>query len=398
MMNNNRPIKKKKITRSSSIWSAISLWMKVLFHNTILLVNIIFVILLLLSYLSAIVSPQDFWLLSFFGLAYPFFLFANIFFAFYWALKRRLLLLWSLIAILVGFNHLGNTFQLRFSQKQPANPKNSFTFLSYNVRLFNLYRWIDDETVTQQIYNFLLGEDPDVMCIQEYFYSTDDPFNHSRDYRRLHNRYSHIAYSSSNNADFNFGIATFSRYPIVNKGVIQFTNSSNISIYTDIAINNDTIRVFNNHLQSVQFTQDNFNFLDSLGKHDRRSNIEGLMDIGARLKTAFVRRSRQVEIIAGHIAESPHPVIVTGDFNDTPVSYTYRILRRQGLEDAFVRSGSGIGNTYVAKIPLFRIDYILHSRDLESFYFDSPRIELSDHYPLKCEFSFRSDMSVPQQE
>ncbi len=385
-------------SRNRRFRSAISAKLKVLFHNTILLINIIFAILLMLSYLSALVSPQDLWLLSFFGLAYPFFLFANIVFAIYWALKRKLLLLLSLVAILIGYNHLGNTFQLRFSQKQPANPQNTFTFLSYNVRLFNLYRWIDDETVKQQIYNFLLGEDPDVMCIQEYFYSTDDPFNHSRDYRRLHDRYSHIAYSSSNNADFNFGIATFSRYPIVNKGVIEFTNSSNISIYTDIAINNDTIRVFNNHLQSVQFTQDNINFLDSLGKHDRRSNIDGLRDIGSRLKTAFVRRSRQVAIIAGHIEESPHPVIVTGDFNDTPVSYTYRMLHRQGLEDAFVSSGSGTGNTYVAKIPLFRIDYILHSRELASFYFDLPRIELSDHYPLKCEFSFRSDMAVPREE
>ncbi len=381
----------KKGGRGHTLWASVTARLNVVFHNTILLVNIIFVILLLLSYLSAVTNPQDLWILSFFGLAYPFILLANILFALYWALKRRLLFLLSLIAVLTGYNHLSNTFQARFSQKQPDNPRNTFTFLSYNVRLFNLYRWIDDETVKQQVYDFLLGEDPDVLCIQEYFYNSEDPWNRSRDFRRLHDRYHHIAYSSSNNRDFNFGIATFSRYPIVNEGVIEFVNSSNISIYTDIAINNDTIRVFNNHLQSVQFTQENINFLDSLGKHGNRRNIEGIIDIGSRLRTAFIRRSRQVEIITGHIRESPYPVIVTGDFNDTPVSYTYRVLRKQGLDDAFVRSGSGIGNTYVAKIPLFRIDYILHSRELKSFYFKSPGIELSDHYPLKCEFSFRND-------
>jgi endonuclease/exonuclease/phosphatase family metal-dependent hydrolase len=257
------------------------------------------------------------------------------------------------------------------------------------VRLFNLYNWIDDPSVKNSIYDFLLGEDPDILCIQEYFFNKDDPYNNTRNFRRLHDRYKHIAYSSSNNRDFNFGIATFSKYPIVNTGSIEFVNSSNISIYTDIVINNDTVRVMNSHLQSVQFTQENINFIDSLGQHKNRRNISGGIDIAFRLKEAFMRRSRQVAIIVSHIQKSPHPVIITGDFNDTPVSYTYRRLRGQGLDDAFVGSGRGIGNTYVARLPLFRIDFILHSKELESFYYDSPRIELSDHYPLKCEFSFK---------
>jgi endonuclease/exonuclease/phosphatase family metal-dependent hydrolase len=257
------------------------------------------------------------------------------------------------------------------------------------VRLFNLYNWIDDPSVKNSIYEFLLSEDPDVLCIQEYFYNKEDPYNNTRNFERLHSRYSHIVYSSSNNKDFNFGIAIFSRYPIVNSGKIEFVNSSNISIYSDIVINSDTVRVINNHLQSVQFTQENINFIDSLGMHKNRRNISGGINIAYQLKEAFIRRSRQVDIIVSHIKQSPHPVIITGDFNDTPVSYTYRSLRSQKLTDAFVVSGKGMGNSYVSKLPFFRIDYILHSKQLKSFYFDSPRIELSDHYPLKCEFSFR---------
>ena len=364
---------------------------KTLLHNTILLINLFFVFLLLLSYLSTHTSPQFLWALSFFGLAYPVFLVINLGFLIYWAARRKLLFLYSLIAILSGWNHLSNTIQIRFSGKPPANPVNTFTFLSYNVRLFNLYKWIDDPSVKNSIYEFLLSEDPDVLCIQEYFYSQDDMYNNTRNFRRLHDRYNHIAYSSTNNKDFNFGIATFSKYPIVNTGNIQFVNSSNISIYTDIAINDDTVRVFNNHLQSVQFTQENINFLDSLGKYDNIRKIKGFRDIGSRLRTAFIRRSRQVEIIVRHIEESPHPVIITGDFNDTPVSYTYRRLRRRVLNDAFVSSGRGAGTTYITKIPFLRIDYILYSPELESFYFETPEIVLSDHYPLKCEFSFRRD-------
>lgn len=362
---------------------------RIVLHNTILLVNITFVILLLLSYLSARTSPQNLWLLSFFGLAYPFLLAVNTGFVVYWAVKRKILFLYSFIAIIIGYSHLTNTFQISFSRKQPDRPDNTFTFLSYNVRLFNHYNWIDNHYVKDSIYEFLLSEDPDIICIQEYFYNEDDAFNNSRSFKRLHERNSHIAFSSSNNRGFNFGIATFSRYPIVNKGEIEFINSSNISIYTDLAINEDTVRVFNSHLQSVQFSSENINFLDNLVKYDNRDNIAGIRDIVSRLKQAFVRRSRQVDIIAGHIQESPYPVIVTGDFNDTPVSYTYRKLRKQKLDDAFVSSGKGIGNTYVAKLPFFRIDFILHSRELESFYFATPRIELSDHYPLRCEFSFK---------
>jgi endonuclease/exonuclease/phosphatase family metal-dependent hydrolase len=353
-----------------------------------MLVNFIFVFLLLLSYLSSHINPEEIWILPFFGLAYPFLLIINIIFVIYWALKRRILFLYSFAVILLGWNHLTNTFQIRFSQKQPSRPDNAFTFLSYNVRLFNVYNWIDDPAVRSNIYDFLLNEDPDVLCVQEYFINKHDPWNNTRSFRRLHQRYKYIEFSSTNNGNFNFGIATFSKYPIINTGKVNFENSSNISIYSDIVINNDTVRVLNNHLQSVQFTQDNLNFIDSLGLHRNRRNVSGIVDITDKLKDAFNRRSRQTEIIVNKIQESPYPVIITGDFNDTPVSYTYRRLRKQGLKDAFVTSGSGIGNTYVARVPLFRIDYILYSTGLESFYFDSPRIVLSDHYPLKCEFSF----------
>lgn len=362
--------------------------MRMLLHNTIMLVNIFFIILLLLSYLSSHVNPQYLWVLSFFGLAYPVVLAVNLGFVIYWAVKRKILFICSLIAVLLGWTHLSNTFQVRFYPKPPASPENTFTFLSYNVRLFNLYQWIDDPSVKNRIYEFLLSEDPDILCLQEYFHSNEDPYNETRNFRRLHERYKHIAYSSSNNRDFNFGIATFSKYPVINTGDIKFVNSSNISIFSDIVINSDTVRVFNTHLQSVQFTRENINFIDSLGYFNKRRNLEGIRDIGSRLRTAFLRRSRQVEIIVRHIEESPYPVIVTGDFNDTPVSYTYRRLRNEGLDDAFVISGRGTGSSYVSRLPLFRIDYILHSKELESFYFSSPKVVLSDHYPLKCEFSF----------
>jgi len=102
-----------------------------------------------------------------------------------------------------------------------------------------------------------------------------------------------------------------------------------------------------------------------------------------KLKTAYIKRAEQVDSISAHINNCPHPVIVCGDFNDTPVSYAYRKLTR-GLKDAFITTGKGLGNTYLGIFPSFRIDYILHSLDFVPLIFEKVNVELSDHYPIIC--------------
>jgi endonuclease/exonuclease/phosphatase family metal-dependent hydrolase len=103
------------------------------------------------------------------------------------------------------------------------------------------------------------------------------------------------------------------------------------------------------------------------------------------LKDAYIKRARQVDILSDHIKNSPYPCMVCGDFNDTPVSYTYQKLKGK-LKDAYLESGAGIGNTYFGSFPSFRIDYILHSRALTTLNFQTKKIQLSDHYPIICHF------------
>ena len=133
----------------------------------------------------------------------------------------------------------------------------------------------------------------------------------------------HINSTFGNNSSSNYGIATFSSYPVIGKGIIHFENSYNASINTDVKINGDTLRIFNNHLQSVHLRAKNYSFLDSLRLRYNEQQMEEILDISHRLKDAFVKRSKQADLISGKIAESPYPVIVCGDFNDTPVSYSY---------------------------------------------------------------------------
>ena len=108
-----------------------------------------------------------------------------------------------------------------------------------------------------------------------------------------------------------------------------------------------------------------------------------MREIIRKIKTASEMRAEQVRKIREHIDNSPSKVVVCGDFNDHPVSYSYQKIRKN-LKDAFVESGRGIGRTYVGKLPSFRIDYILHSKGFNSYNFKTINFRMSDHLPVTC--------------
>ena len=111
-----------------------------------------------------------------------------------------------------------------------------------------------------------------------------------------------------------------------------------------------------------------------------------ITEIIKRLRSSFENRGNEVEQIKQHIRQSPYPVIICGDFNDTPISYAYRTISK-GLTDAFVNSGKGFGNTFVGPLPYFRIDFVLHDPIFKSFGFNTnSSITLSDHYPITLDF------------
>ena len=100
----------------------------------------------------------------------------------------------------------------------------------------------------------------------------------------------------------------------------------------------------------------------------------------------YVQRAYQVDMLSEHIESSNYPVIVCGDFNDTPVSYTYRKLK-SGLKDAFITAGTGLGTTYRGLVPYMRIDYIMHSGEFRAKHFQIRKVEWSDHYPVVTQFT-----------
>ena len=199
-------------------------------------------------------------------------------------------------------------------------------------------------------------------------------------------RFTDYLYSYSLKDDFDnyhhFGRLIFSKLPIINKQtVVNYPNDYNATFqYVDVLKDNDTIRIFNVHLQSLKFTQANLSYLDKAGLNSD-SNITESKSIISKMKTGFIKRSIQANFIKDEINHSPYPVIVCGDFNDVPNSYAYETIGA-GLQDAFVKKGSGIARTFSSISPTLRIDNIFSDKKFTVLQFTRVKKLLSDHFPI----------------
>jgi endonuclease/exonuclease/phosphatase family metal-dependent hydrolase len=288
--------------------------------------------------------------------------------------------------MILCWNNLGKFIQFNLIKSKLPSDTVSLKLLSYNVRLFDYYNWLNTKSAHEDILTFIQKEKADLICLQEFFTIENSALSEDSLKRLLHlNPYIHIYYTNVAANGRSLGIATYSSYPIINKGVIGFKDTRNASIYSDIRIDDDTIRIYNCHLQSTQLQKENYHLFDSIIFNYSSRRLTEIKDISHRLKDAYIKRARQVEFLSNHIKNSPYPCMVCGDFNDTPVSYTYQKLKGK-LKDAYLESGKGIGNTYFGSFPSFRIDYILHSKSLTTLNFKTKKIKLSDHYPIICHF------------
>ena len=347
---------------------------------------------LILSYSAGYISPDKVWLLAFFGLSYPIFLIINGLFVFLWLILWKRILFLSLICILVGWNSLLAIYPARLTNPKPsASP--SVKLVSYNVH--SLYGNVREARVPEtksKVTEFLAKQKADIICIQEFFAIGEDysqtlmKFTQSiqLDYYYFKN------YQEFQNKQKINAIATFSRYPIVNSGNFKIQDHSLYAIFSDMVINHDTIRVYNLHLESIRFGDEDYSFYSHLTEPDKEVTPikEGSKRMLWKLRKAFILRSKEVNILKQHIAACPYPVILAGDFNDTPSSYSYHQLTTL-LTDSFKTAGDGLfESTYAGKFPSFRIDYILYSGKFSALAYKKFDIELSDHFPISSTLVF----------
>ncbi|WP_347839842.1 endonuclease/exonuclease/phosphatase family protein [uncultured Draconibacterium sp.] len=348
--------------------------MKKVILKILLLFNFLACSALVVSYLSVYIPPDVFWIPSLFGLAYPFLLGANLAFVLFWLLFKPRYALLSLIVVAVGWGFVTRFYQVKGRSSTEAAIK----VVSYNVKHFVADGTGNQKENAKEIITFLAGQDADIICLQEARLRRNNIFNLAQTVKDLES-IKHYQFARSSTS---YGSVTMTRYPIVNMGEIRFEDSRNITIYTDVLIDFDTVRIFNIHLQSYLIDPDKYSIIESPGLNEEK-DLDEVREMGAKFKDAFQLRARQVREIRKYIDESPHNVILCGDFNDTPASFSYRNLSN-GLSDAFVQSGQGIGRTYIGKLPSFRIDYIMHGDAFESFDFETLDYRKSDHLPVSC--------------
>lgn len=333
------------------------------FEKILFFINSVLAVLFLISLLLPYVKPSIFPLLSILSLFSPLIIIINILFVFFWITKLKKEFLLSFIVLAIGYGTVVKF--VNFSNNTQYISENSLSVISYNVRLFNLYKWIDRVGVDEEIYSFLQDENTDIICLQEYKKNNLQLSTYNYSYEFLRGKNS------------NYGQAIFSKFPIINKGSIDLESNSNSAIFSDIIIRNDTIRIYNIHLQSFTFDKN-----IQLSDINSRNNI-----IVGSVSNTFIDQQNQVEILQKHIEKCPYKLILSGDFNNTAFSYTYNKLK-DNLNDSFIKKGNGLGITYNYNFIPMRIDYILLSKDFRVNKFKTYKINLSDHEPIFSEIIF----------
>ncbi|MBS1653213.1 MAG: endonuclease/exonuclease/phosphatase family protein [Bacteroidetes bacterium] len=333
------------------------------------------------------------WLSPLLALSFPFLLLAVLLFFFWWLIVKWKLAGISLIALLFGWKSI--TVFLAFHPGQhfsATKEKNSIRIATWNVaRFIEMKRNNNKGSQTRlKMMEQIKEQNADIICMQEFFHSLDSSYYQNINYisENLHYPYWYYSYNNDGYRHF-FGCIIFSRYPIIDSGLVVFPKPTlpETVMHADIKVNNDTIRVYTTHLQSVQLGKSDYEKIDEIKKAED-SLVSNSRTIFSKLKRSSGYRRIQADIVKEQIANSPYPLIFCGDMNDVPNSYTYAAIRGN-LQDAFLQKGFGIGRTFNALSPTLRIDYILPSDEFGIIQFKRIVKNYSDHYMLVADVKLK---------
>ncbi len=338
-----------------------------------------------LAILSKYVNPSDYPFLTIWGLLYPLIALTSCLAMCWWLFRKRwLLAALLLLGILFTLPTLLHTFPIHFSSGNYRDA--SLSVMSYNVRVFDRYQWSADSLGGEKILSLIEDHSPDILCLQEFGLSSRSGVNKDKVMQSFRSYpYQYIVFDniSQTNAINKQGLAIFSRYKLGNKHVVGVNSKGKYAIACDAYIANDTVRIYNIHLNSINLPPFNSgqNLIRQLLSLECEEKRKYVSQITQSLKDAAVIRSKQVDIIQASMATYQGTSIVCGDFNAPPCSYAYHQVKSK-LKDAYVSRGLGQGSTFHGKYPASRIDYILHSKTYETLFFKRIAKGMSDHYPI----------------
>ena len=341
-----------------------------LFNTVMRIITIAAMIGLLGSYTSPYVNPNTFYPSSLLGLAYHYLLIANIILFLYWLFRWKKIAILSFLVIASGYPFITTYYAL--NPKVAPDAPHDLSILTYNIRQMNANNWMQEKDAPKKIMDYINNSDADIVCIQE-FPNRDASFQKFPEYKYRYR---------------NKDVALISSYPIIHKGIIKFPpGNAAACIYADIDVKGDTVRVYAIHLESYRLGNKEERIYKNLTSGNTENATQGVKKISSRLVHANRNRANQAVEIKAHMQQSPYPVIICGDFNDTPLSYAYHTLST-GMTDSFNEKGRGLGNTYIGEFPSFRIDHILHSPSFKTVSYTRDTVRYSDHYPVKTKLKY----------
>lgn len=340
------------------------------FDKIIFLINVLFALVTIISFLVPYVSATFMPTFSTISLVVPFLVFANVGFLFYWSLRKKRHFLLSAILLLLWYVILGPFYQ--FSQKEKNVNVEDLSIMSFNSRNFNDHGQLDTKNVDSLILDFVTKKNPDILCFQECFYGM------KRSKALSQYKYEYV--------DYVYGIpatkviqAVYSKYPIIAIDSINFPKSSNSAIYADILYEKDTIRVYNIHLQSFRIIPE----INAIRSEESSKLL-------AKSERVMLKQYEQAKLIRQNMQENHYKKIVVGDFNNTQYSNIYKTIKGE-LTDSFLEKGKGFGRTYdLLGFPI-RIDFILSDPAFEVMSHKNFNEKLSDHYPVMATLRLKSD-------
>lgn len=322
---------------------------------------------LLLSILlnkSCNTDPFEMLWLQYLAVFSPFLIILNTSILIYWSYRKSLLLIIPLIALVINYKHISAIFNIQFKSTPPSS--NTITVGSYNVNYFSNSQYSN----VPEIAKTMVDNGVDILAFQEF--RPTDLYN----LNEIKGEFYLTKHMSVYNEDKEvIGMALFSRYPIIRSTKINFEHTGNGAMWADILYKGDTIRVINNHLQTTGYYS------------SYRFGFKHLVKV---MGENFLTRSVQAKTIRQLIDTTAYPVIVMGDFNDTPNSFVYNTIKGDDLIDTFSEKGSGTGGTFRRTMGLLRIDMIFHSPHFETIKFKVGSEKLSDHKPVIAVLGYKN--------
>jgi len=275
------------------------------------------------------------------------------------------------IALLIAFMVFGFFFKFDFTQN--AIDLEDLSVMSFNTRAFNKYDWIDKPEIADDIIAFVTEQNPDIVCFQEFQRSRYKEFS------QYPYRYMNYIFPEK---EHHVVQAIFSKYPIVDKGSLDFPKTGNNAIYADIHYKQDTLRIYNLHLESLKL---------DVKKAELSNEYSGKFI--ERIAISFRKQRQQAQLLSIHSKSTPHKHLVMGDLNNTQFSNVYKIIKGD-LTDTFQEEGSAYGRTHNFKYFPVRIDFILVDPSFEVMTHKNFDLKLSDHLPIMASIRLKHHVTV----